>query len=80
MKCLWCEDPIEQLLRVGTKELQFCDNECRECYEIVVEGKGTEINYVSPIEEEQCNDCGALIIGYHACQGIPGEEEKGGEG
>lgn len=49
MKCLWCEDPIEKLLRVEIKELQFCDNECKECYEIVVEGKS------SPISHEDIN-------------------------
>lgn len=21
---------------------------------------------------EQCNDCGAVIYGYHVCQGVPG--------
>lgn len=26
-------------------------------------------------EPDQCMDCGAIIVGAHGCQGIPGDEE-----
>lgn len=25
---------------------------------------------------DQCMDCGALIVGAHGCQGVPGDEES----
>ena len=27
-------------------------------------------------EPDQCMDCGAIIIGAHGCQGVPGDEES----
>ena len=27
-------------------------------------------------EPDQCTDCGALIVGAHGCQGVPGDEES----
>lgn len=41
MKCLWCEDPLPKD-REGIS--QFCDSYCKECYEIVVEGKKSSIS------------------------------------
>lgn len=33
MKCLWCED------KLPFSKKDFCDDDCKECYEIVVKGK-----------------------------------------
>jgi hypothetical protein len=33
--------------------------------------QGVRIERVAD-EPEQCSDCGAVILGYHACQGVPG--------
>jgi hypothetical protein len=26
---------------------------------------------LDPEPEEQCGQCGAVVLGYHACQGVP---------
>jgi hypothetical protein len=52
-----------------------CSIECAEKWATENAARGYrpgEPGFDADITNESCGDCGAEIIGYHACQGVPG--------